>query len=36
MRNPNLWSVFSNSENYFFKEDRFGGFKKKSLLKDQG
>ena len=28
MRNPNLWSVFSNSEKFFFKEDRFGGFKK--------
>ena len=26
MRNPNVWSVFSNSESFFFKEDRFGGF----------
>ena len=32
IRNPNLWSVFSNSKKISPKEDRFGCFKKKTLL----
>ena len=28
MRNLSLWLVFSNSEIFFLKEARFGGFKK--------
>ena len=35
MRNPNLWSVFSNSEKIFLKEDRFGGFKKNHSLAEK-
>ena len=34
MSNPNLCSVFSNSEKFFLREDRFGGFKKKTLIKE--